>query len=421
MFEKFEYLKQKHSGINKNLIKDYVSWLNNNEDLTGGEKAYKYVDDLGQIYRLVAMGAPEKRTHDKYFIPLIHPVTRKPCPVPSNGWSRTPENMNNMITKGLIIFGKDEKSQPQKKVNLKYEKQISSVIREGKSGKSFLDHLGVTFPYSHPVSLYDKLLSSNNSKLVLDYFAGSGTTAHSVINLNREDNGNRKYILIEMGEYFDEVTKPRIQKVIYSKDWKDGKPVSREGSSHCFKYIRLESYEDTLNNLELKRDGEKQSSLDFSEQFKEDYMLSYMLDVETNGSASLLNTEWFTNPFDYKLKVIRNNETQTVNVDLPETFNYLIGLVVESIDVLQGFKVIIGKNLQNEKILIIWRNTQEKNNKALDDFFLKQQYNTRDNEFDRIYVNGDNNLENLKMSDEKWKVILIEEELKKRMFDVKEF
>ena len=56
-----------------------------------------------------------------------------------------------------------------------------------------------------------------------------------------EDEGNRKYILIEMGEYFDTVLKPRIQKVIYSKDWKDGKPVDREGSSHIFKYIKLES------------------------------------------------------------------------------------------------------------------------------------------------------------------------------------
>ncbi len=257
--------------------------------------------------------------------------------------------------------------------------------------------------------------------IALDYFAGSGTTGHSIIELNREDDGKRKYILIEMGEYFDKVTKPRIQKVIYSKDWKDGKPVSREGISHCFKYIRLESYEDTLNNLELKRDKTQQSTLDLNNQFNEDYLLSYMLDVETDGSASLLNINEFTKPFDYKLKITRNNETQIVKVDLPETFNYLIGLIVETIDEVQGFKVITGKSLQDEKLLVIWRNTQEKDNKTLDEFFLKQQYNTRDNEFDRIYVNGDNNLENLKVSDEKWKVVMIEEEFKKRMFDVKEF
>jgi len=75
---------------------------------------------------------------------------------------------------------------------------------------------------------------------ILDYFAGSGTTAHATISLNREDDGKRKYILVEMGEYFESVLKPRIMKVVYSKDWKDGKPVSREGVSHMFKYMRLD-------------------------------------------------------------------------------------------------------------------------------------------------------------------------------------
>jgi adenine-specific DNA-methyltransferase len=69
--------------------------------------------------------------------------------------------------------------------------------------------------------------------VILDFFAGSGTTGHAVIDLNREDGGGRKYILVEMGEYFETVLKPRILKVIYSKDWKDGKPVSREGTSHA--------------------------------------------------------------------------------------------------------------------------------------------------------------------------------------------
>jgi adenine-specific DNA-methyltransferase len=96
----------------------------------------------------------------------------------------------------------------------------------------------------------------------MDYMAGSGTTAQAVINLNREDGGRRKYILVEMGGYFDTVLVPRIKKVVYSKDWQDGKPVSREGSSHMFKYIRLESYEDTLNNLELKRTEAQQSLLE---------------------------------------------------------------------------------------------------------------------------------------------------------------
>ncbi len=61
-------------------------------------------------------------------------------------------------------------------------------------------------------------VSHNHKSTILDYFAGSGTTGHATVKLNREDGGKRKFILVEMGTYFNTVTKPRIQKVIYSKD-----------------------------------------------------------------------------------------------------------------------------------------------------------------------------------------------------------
>jgi len=258
------------------------------------------------------------------------------------------------------------------------------------------------------------------NSVVLDYFAGSGTTAHAVINLNREDDGSRKYILVEMGEYFNTVTKPRVQKVIYSKDWKDGKPVSREGSSHMFKYIRLESYEDTLNNLEFARTAIQQTLLDDHDKLREEYMLSYLLNVESQGSASLLNLDAFANPFDYKLKIVRNNETTPVVIDLPETFNYLLGLTVRRVEVIEGFKIIRGEMPSGEKTLIIWRNLKETSNADLDAFLDKSGYSPRNNKFDRIYVNGDNHIENRKTEAERWKVLLIEEEFKRLMFDVRD-
>ncbi|MFZ4751904.1 MAG: site-specific DNA-methyltransferase [Chitinophagaceae bacterium] len=261
-----------------------------------------------------------------------------------------------------------------------------------------------------------KALNINSSSTVLDFFGGSATTGHAIIDLNREDQGKRKFILVEMGEYFNAVTKPRIQKVIYSKDWKDGKPVSREGSSHCFKYMRLESYEDTLNNLTLMQTETQQQALAMNPVFKEGYMLNYMLDVETQGS--LLNLEWFVNPFNCYLNITKNNELQPTKVDLVETFNYLIGLVIESYAVPKdGYVVVTGKNLAEESILIVWRDCNQHNSTALNQFLEKSKYNPLDSEYDRIYVNGDNNVENLKTGDERWKVVLIEEEFKKRMFE----
>lgn len=144
-----------------------------------------------------------------------------------------------------------------------------------------------------------------------------------------------------------------------------------------------------------------------------------MLDVESRDS--LLNIDAFKNPFNYKLNITRNNESQETVIDLVETFNYLIGLHVKTIQTIKGFKVITGvTNEREEETLVIWRNTEEKSNADLNEFFNKMEFSTRDTEFDRIYVNGDNHLENLKIGDEKWKVVLIEEEFTKRMFDVQD-
>jgi len=279
-------------------------------------------------------------------------------------------------------------------------------------------------PFDYPKSIYtveDMLtIGSATNDFVLDYFAGSGTTGHAVINLNREDGGKRKYILVEMGQYFDTVLKPRIQKVVYSKDWKEGKPVSREGLSHMFKYMKLESYEDTLDNLIVKRTTEQNQALEMYPKVKEGYILYYWLDVETRNSDSLLNIDRFEDPFNYTMKIRQDDELKEQKIDLIETFNYLIGLYVQQTEIIRGFKVFRGKLRTGEKTLVIWRNTKEKSNDDLNKFFVKQKYNTQDFEFDRVYVNGDNNLENLKLDEDVWKVILIEDEFKKRMFDVQE-
>ena len=270
--------------------------------------------------------------------------------------------------------------------------------------------------FSYPKSIFaeEDCLTVSGAKrysLILDYFAGSGTTGHAVINLNREDGGKRKYILCEMGEYFNTVTKPRMQKVIYSKDWDGGKPVSREGSSHCFKYMRLEQYEDTLNNLTLQPANISKENADFYG----GYMLGYMLDIETRDS--LFNMQWFKNPWNMKLRITRQNETHEENIDVIETFNYLIGLNVRSILYpKKDICAVEGITRSGERTLVIWRNCDTVNNDAINDFFRRMDYSTRDTEFDRIYVNGDNNLENLRTDEAQWKVILIEQEFAKRMF-----
>lgn len=261
--------------------------------------------------------------------------------------------------------------------------------------------------------------AGEKNSIVIDFFAGSGTTAHALISISRDTKEKHNYILIEQGQYFHTVIKPRIQKVVYSSEWKDGKPSSRNGSSHCFKYMRLESYEDVLNNLTFNRNETQQLALGQSPAFRENYMLTYMLDTESQ--QALINIESFSHPFDYKLNIATGavGESKPTNIDLVETFNYLIGLQVKTMQTLRDFKVITGLTSAGERALIIWRDLTEKSNADLEEFFRKQDYNPRDMEFDLIYVNGDNNLENLRRTDETWKVRLIEDEFMRLMFDTK--
>ena len=145
--------------------------------------------------------------------------------------------------------------------------------------------------------------SKSDADVVMDFFAGSGTTGHAVLKHNSEDGGNRRFVLVEMGDYFDQMTKQRVVRALHAPEWKDGKPSTDKRGSGIVKYIRLESYEDALNNLSLRRTDKQTMLLETDDEMREQYILSYMLDVESRGSQSLLNVEAFRNPDEYKLQV----------------------------------------------------------------------------------------------------------------------
>ncbi len=199
-------------------------------------------------------------------------------------------------------------------------------------GARVLKELFVDNPFDFPKSVAlveDCIRASGGGEAgarILDFFAGSGATGHAVVNLNRRDNGGRRYVLAEIGRHFDTIVLPRIKKVVHSSDWKAGKPVSRAGVSQVFKSVRLESYEDSMDSLEVAASPkEREALLTESPDLAEDYRLRYALGVETTGSACLLGKE-FADPLAYRLSVVREGVRRDVEVDLPETFNWLIGL-----------------------------------------------------------------------------------------------
>jgi adenine-specific DNA-methyltransferase len=267
-----------------------------------------------------------------------------------------------------------------------------------------------------PEKLLKRVLevSSRPDDVVMDFFAGSGTTPAVALKLNR------RFVAVEMGSYFDSDLLYRLKMVLGGRRVGISSYVDYAGGG-CVKYVRLESYEDTLNNLRLReRSAAQQSLLEQLSSAREDYMLSYYLDIETEGSVSLLNLERFEAPFDYQLTVTQGGEGRSVSVDLPETFSYLLGLRVKRIRTRDGFYTVEGADPEGKRVLVIWRGLKdpETDNEALERFYTGQGYADRPAEDapDRIYVNGDNTLLNLRPEGASWQVLLIEEEFKRLMF-----
>ena len=374
----YNQLRKRYGTDHDKISSEMKSWYSSllESDPRYAHKHYFNSDNNG-LYFAADFAGPDDGRDSRPRYDIIHPLTGKPCKKPSTGWrwdeKRTLEALD--AEPQLIHFGKDESTIPCRKTYLKNttgEPFISVFYRDGRAGtleleSMFGDHL-MDFPKNTDVLEKFIRLFEGSCDLILDYFAGSGTTAHALLNLSKEDNFLRKYILIEMGDYFESLTKPRIQKTVYSSVWKDGKPQDTDGQSHIFKYMELEQYEDTLNNIEfLDRDGHVQATI-FG---MSDYMLRYFLDVETRESLCRLNVDRLATPFAYTLRVRRDvgfdhipvdeDGFREATADLVETFNYLLGLHVRRRVVRhQGgltYRIVYGVLPDGKIVTIVWRNS----------------------------------------------------------------
>ena len=328
IFKKASALVKKYGDPTSKCRKEFNDWLKKNPEFSEGDRAFSNMDEDGSVFRKVHMGAPERRTDPKFFEPLIHPITGKPCPVPKNGWGNTPEFMQGLLDKKIIHFDDDETTQPQRKNYLKdyIVVGLSSLMSSGETGKQQVEAFGITFPYCHPVGLYETLVwavTSEGKGTILDFFAGSGTTGHAVLNLNKlnksgKEKGQRKFILVEMGDYFESVLKERIRRVMFSQNWKAGKPDAKkkiDGTVGIVKYQRLEQYEDILNNLTTSlpnTDAKIEPPVKYLYR-PEEQQIRLMMDMRT--------------PFSNRITYGKDS-TEGV-VDILETYCYFKGLSVQ--------------------------------------------------------------------------------------------
>ena len=207
MIDKVNALLKKYGGASDTVRNEYKQFLKKNKSVfSGGESAYSSIADNGRIYQPVSMAAPDKpetRSHR----PLIHPITGKSCPVPEKGWRFTDKKMDELIALDKIEYGIDETVQPRQRYYLdeNMEEAVASLLYYGGSDTA----MGLPFDNPKPAYVSQKLISTlckNGDDIILDFFSGSATTAHAVMQLNAEDGGHRKFIMVQLPEKCDEAS-----------------------------------------------------------------------------------------------------------------------------------------------------------------------------------------------------------------------
>lgn len=163
------------------------------------------------------------------FYPIINPNTNEEIyPSESRVWRFEKNTFEKLLEDNRIYFGKDGKSFPRLKLFLTdvsdgvvpstwWTREFAGDNQEGRRMLRVLfGDVENDFSTPKPLSLIERVLqiASSRNDIVLDSFAGSGTTAHAVLNLNKQDGGNRKFILIEMEGYAESITAERVKRVI---------------------------------------------------------------------------------------------------------------------------------------------------------------------------------------------------------------
>ncbi len=240
---------------------EFQKWLSKS-DFSKGEKAYRYIHPNGRVFRTVSMAWPNKeQAPEEYWIPLKHPILGTECPLPSKGWRFPPHSFerllgnevpliinDDMIIKGEIVFTRKKSGAlniPERIYWLdeNMDENVPSIYEDGSSDENLLLDLNIHFDYPKTVSVGKYLISTIYPKanIILDFFAGSGTALHAVLEQNSIDGRNRKFIGVtnNQNNICSEVTYPRLFKVIKGYTTPKGRYVAGL-TNNTLRYYRTE-------------------------------------------------------------------------------------------------------------------------------------------------------------------------------------
>ena len=221
----------------------YTEWFRKNKAQLWQFDRYKFIDEGGVYTGSQSVHNPGR---EGYRYDVIHPKTGKPCREPLMGYRFPKETMDELLAANRVLFGKDENKIIELKLYAKeYRAKLSSLFElDGRVGTNEIKEIFPDdkrpFDFPKPTALIEELISfaTAGGDLVLDSFAGSGTTGHAVLKLNKADGQRRRFILVEMKESIArEIASERIRRV--SQGYRNAKGQTIEGLGGGFRYCTL--------------------------------------------------------------------------------------------------------------------------------------------------------------------------------------
>lgn len=250
IINQYEKLKSKGMVVDE-IQKNLRAWIKKNRKDLAGVTHYNNVDDKG-VYSS-SSNSSNTRPGD-YMYDIYHPVTRKPCPKPKNGWRWPKSTFDNYAAQGEVAWGIDETTQPHIKKRIETARQyLKSVIeKDNRSTTSNLANLfdgKKIFDNPKPVMVVNDLIdfATKSDAIILDFFAGSATTADAVMQLNAEDGGHRKFIMVQLPEKTYTVNSDGTEvptkggKAAYDAGFKSIDEISRERIRRAAKKIKQDN------------------------------------------------------------------------------------------------------------------------------------------------------------------------------------
>lgn len=229
------------------------------------------------------------------------------------------------------------------------------------------------FPTVKPTALIQRMLRlathASGRCMVLDAFAGSASTALAVLQQNREDGGDRRFVLIEQSQHFERTVLPRIMRAMYCPVWRDGLPVDYpepglwwpswvSHTPRLVQVLRLEQFDDSLETLEVG--GPMEVDLGGSAPDNSHHTLHYHVSLPLRANEGFLEKEELAHPLSTSIEVVTEDGLHQTKVDVIETFNAALGLHVERVERWVNpasscpYRAVIGRQ-QLQRILVLWR------------------------------------------------------------------